>query len=197
MVQLGCIEINPWNSRLKSLTKPDWVVVDLDPEGVSFEKVVEVAKVVHQVCEEFKIPSYPKTSGKTGIHVFIPMGAKYSYDQARQFAQLLVTLVHERTPTLTSLERNPQKRHHRIYLDYLQNSEGQTLACAYCVRPTKSASVSTPLHWDEIKKGLDPTKFTIANTSSRIRRVGDLFQPVLGKGINLRQVLNKLPTDSD
>lgn len=197
MVQLGCIEINPWNSRLKSLTKPDWVVVDLDPEGVSFEKVVEVAKVVHQVCEELKIPSYPKTSGKTGIHVFIPMGAKYSYDQARQFAQLLVTLVHERTLTLTSLERNPQKRQHRIYLDYLQNSEGQTLACAYCVRPTKSASVSTPLHWDEIKKGLDPTKFTIANTSSRIRRVGDLFQPVLGKGINLRQVLNKLPTDSD
>lgn len=192
LVQLGCIEINPWNSRTKHLTKPDWAVVDLDPEGISFEKVIEVAKVVHEVCEELKIPCYPKTSGKTGIHIFIPLGAKYSYDQARQFVQLLVTIIHERTSKITSLERSPAKRKHKIYLDYLQNSEGQTLASAYCVRPTKAASVSTPLHWDEVRVGLDPTKFTIKTTATRVKRVGDLWKPVLGDGVDLKQVLSNL-----
>lgn len=189
MVQLGCIEINPWSSTVKHLDRPDWAVIDLDPEGIGFDKVIEVATVVHEICEDLDIPSYPKTSGKTGIHVFIPLDAKYTYEQARQFAQLLATLVHERTENVTSLERDPKKRQHKIYLDYLQNRESQTLAAPYSVRPTLSASISTPLDWSEVNAKLDPATFTIENMPDRIKKVGDLWKPVLGKGIDLRTVL--------
>ncbi len=192
MVQLGCIEINPWNSRVGDLQKPDWVVVDLDPEGVEFKTVVEVALQVKKICDELKIPAYPKTSGKTGIHIFIPLGAKYTYKQAKQFAQLLVTLVHERTENITSLERLPKKRKHKVYLDFLQNNEGQTLAAAYSARPTKQASVSTPLHWEEVNKRLDPTKFTIKTAPKRFEKVGDLWKPVLGKGVDIAKIIKSI-----
>lgn len=190
--QLGCIEINPWNSRVQSLEKPDWTVIDLDPEGVGFKDVVKVAQVVHDVCDELKIPSYPKTSGKTGIHVFIPLGAKYSYEQCRQFAQLLASLVHDRTRDITSLERNPKKREHKIYLDYLQNRQSQTLAAPYCVRPTKAASVSTPLDWDEVNAQLDPANFTIKTMPDRLKRIGDIWAPVLGPGIDMAAIVRQL-----
>lgn len=193
MVQLGCVEINPWNSRVGSLEKPDWIVIDLDPEGISFQKVVEVAHTVKQVCDEWKIPTYPKTSGKTGIHIFIPMGAKYTHEQARNLAHLIVLEVNRRQPKITSVERNPEKRKHKIYLDYLQNREGQTLATAYSLRPTPDATVATPLHWDEVKPSLDPAKYTIKNTLSRLKREGDLWKPVLGKGIDLAAILKKIP----
>jgi bifunctional non-homologous end joining protein LigD len=192
MVQLGCIEINPWSSVRKRLDKPDWAVIDLDPEGIGFDKVVKVAQAVHAVCEELNIPNYPKTSGKTGIHIFIPTHAQYTYEQVRQFAQLIATLVHERTEKLTSLERNPKKRQHKIYLDYLQNRESQTLAAPYSARPTKEASVSTPLHWDEVNDRLNPTKFTIKTMPARLQKVGDLWKPVTGKGIDLKKVMGKI-----
>lgn len=192
MVQLGCIEINPWSSRLKKLNKPDWAVVDLDPEGIGFDKVIEVAKVVHAVCEELGVPNYPKTSGKTGIHIFIPTGAKYTYEQVRQFAQLIASLVHDRTVKLTSLERDPKKRQHKIYLDYLQNRESQTLAAPYSVRPTKEASVSTPLHWDEVNSRLKPANFTIENLPDRLKQTGDLWGPVLGPGVDLKKTIKGL-----
>lgn len=192
MVQLGCIEINPWNSRTKHLDTPDWLVIDLDPEGVSFEAVIDVARTVHEVCEEWGVASYPKTSGKTGIHIFIPCGAKYSYEQVKNFAHLLALEIHKRQPKLTSVERMPEKRKHKIYLDFLQNREGQTLAAPYSVRPTPDASVSTPLHWDEVRKGLKPSDFTIRNIGSRLTREGDLWKPVLGKGIDLTKILKHL-----
>lgn len=197
MVQLGVIEINPWNSRRKNLTKPDWVAIDLDPEGVDFKAVVETALVVKTVCDELHIPAYPKTSGKTGIHIFIPLGAKYTYKQAKQFAQILVNLVHERLPKVTSLERLPKKRPHKVYLDYLQNNEGQTLASAYSVRPTLAASVSTPLHWSEVNKRLDPTKFTIKTAPKRFEKEGDLWKPVLGKGVDIIKVLNNVKLNKE
>jgi len=189
MAQLGCIEINPWSSRLGSLENPDWAVIDLDPEGVSFDDVITVAQMVKKVCDELHIVSYPKTSGKTGIHIFIPMNAKYTYEQAEQFANILVHIVNERLPKLTSLERSPSKRPHRVYLDYLQNNEGQTLAAPYSIRPVKDASVSTPLHWDEVRKGLTPSQFTIGNMARRVEQVGDLWKPVLGKGIDIEKVI--------
>jgi bifunctional non-homologous end joining protein LigD len=118
MAQLGCIEINPWNSRLKTLDKPDWAVIDLDPEDVPFYKVVEVANIVRLVTEELNIPTYPKTSGKTGIHIFMPLKAKYSYDQTKKFSELIARLVHQRTEDITSLERSPSKRQKKIYIDF-------------------------------------------------------------------------------
>jgi bifunctional non-homologous end joining protein LigD len=192
MVQLGCVEINPWNSRVNSLDKPDWLVIDLDPEDINFKEVVKVALVVKNLCDELKIPSYPKTSGKTGIHIFMPLAAKYTYEQCKQFAQLLANIIHERIPETTSVERLPKKRQKKIYIDFLQNREGQTLAAPYSVRPTPVASVSTPLHWDEVNDKLDPANFTIKNTVKRIKKEGDLWRPVVGKGIDIKKILPRL-----
>ncbi len=156
MVQLGVIEINPWSSRTKNPDNPDWIVIDLDPEGVNFDTVIEVAQAVKSVCDDLGISGYPKTSGKTGIHIYIPMGAKYDYDQARQFAQVIAGLVNTKVPKITSMIRNPKERKRKVYLDYLQNGQGQTVAAPYCVRPSRFAGVSTPLEWREVKAGLKP-----------------------------------------
>jgi bifunctional non-homologous end joining protein LigD len=192
MVQLGCVEINPWNSTVHHLDKPDWIVIDLDPEGVTFEDVIQVARTTHAVCEAWGIPAYPKTSGKTGIHIYIPMQAKYTYDQARNLAHLIAIEINNREPKLTSIERDPAKRKHRIYVDYLQNREGQTLAAPYSLRPHPDATVSMPLHWDDIKPGLKPTDFTIKNALRRLSRTHDLWKPVLGSGVDLAKTLSRI-----
>lgn len=192
MVQLGCVEINPWNSRVGRLDKPDWIVIDLDPDGGSFEKVIDVARTVKDVCDEWGIAALPKTSGKTGMHIYIPMGAKYGYEQAKNLAHLIALEVHTRQANVTSLERLPEKRKGKMYVDFLQNREGQTLAAPYSVRPTPDASVSMPLHWDEVKKGLRPSDFTIQNAAKRLKRTGDLWKPVLGKGIDLAKILKRI-----
>jgi len=192
MVQLGCIEINPWNSTTQHLDKPDWIVIDLDPEDISFKQVVRVAETVRDVIDELQIPALSKTSGKTGIHIFIPAKAAYDYEQAKQFAQILVNIVHERLPDITSLERSPAKRQKKVYLDYLQNREGQTLAAPYSVRPTKEASVSTPLHWDEVNAKLNPADFTIRNIFKRLDKIGDIWEPVLKQKVDIAKVLKKI-----
>lgn len=192
MVQLGCIEINPWNSTVRHLARPDWIVIDLDPEGIPFKEVVRVAQTVKQVIDELKIPALPKTSGKTGIHIFIPTKADCDYDQAKQLAQGLAMSVNQRLPDITSLERNPAKRQKKVYLDYLQNREGQTLAAPYSVRPTAAASVSIPLHWEEINTRLDPARFTVKTIFKRLDRVGDLWKPIFTQKVDIKKVLDSL-----
>src|SRR4029077_18554030 len=123
--------------------------------------------------------------------IYIPLGAAYSYDQSRMLAELIVQLVHQQIPSFTSLERSPAKRKKKIYLDYLQNRSIQTIAAPYSLRPKPGATVSTPLHWEEVKKGLSPKNFTIFNILDRISNEGDLFKPVLGKGIDLEKTLDK------
>ncbi len=192
LANLGCIEMNPWHSTVHSPENPDWCVIDLDPGEIAFEKVIETAQVIHKIATALEIDTYCKTSGSTGLHIYIPLGASYSYDQSRQLAELFVTLVHQQIPTFTSLERNPAKRKNSIYLDYLQNRAIQTIAAPYSLRPKPGAPVSTPLHWEEVKKGLAINNFTIRNTAGRLKDEGDIFKPVLGKGINLRKVLAKI-----
>ncbi len=192
-VNFGCIDFNPFNSNIKSLDNPDYLILDLDPEDISFGAVVETAQMLHELLEEMLIPSYPKTSGATGIHIYIPLAAKYSYNEAKQFAEILARKGHERLPTITSVERLPKKRQKKVYIDFLQNNFGQTLAAPYSVRPRPGASVSTPLLWSEVKKGLDPLDFNIKNTLKRLEKKGDLFLPVLGKGINIQKILSKHP----
>ncbi|HTQ66418.1 MAG TPA: non-homologous end-joining DNA ligase [Puia sp.] len=191
-VNLGCIEMNPWHSRIQSPDNPDWCVIDLDPDGNPFDEVIKTALTVKEVLDQAGIKGYCKTSGATGMHIYIPLGASYSYEQSRSLAELIVGFVHEKIPSLTSLERNPVKRKKKIYLDYLQNRSTQTIASPYSVRPRPGATVSTPLHWEELKKGLTPQKFTINNIRIRLKKEGDLFKPVLGKGINLEQKLKNL-----
>jgi bifunctional non-homologous end joining protein LigD len=192
LANLGCIEINPWNSRVENVEQPDWVVIDLDPEDVSFAQVIETAKTVHRVLEKADVPSCCKTSGKTGLHIYVPLGAKYDYEVGRRFAEIVANIVKGLHPNTTSVVRSPALRRNRVYVDFLQNSRGQTLAAPYSVRPAPGAPVSTPLKWSEVKAGLDPKKFTIFNMEKRTSRLGDLWKPVIGRGADLEDGLDRL-----
>ncbi|MBB6331947.1 bifunctional non-homologous end joining protein LigD [Chryseobacterium sediminis] len=191
---LGCIDINPWNSSLPDLEHPDYLVLDLDPSSKNtFDEVIETALQVNEVLKAIKVKGYCKTSGSTGIHIYIPMGSHYDFDQVKDFAHILMKQVNEKLLEITTLERSLQKRDNKkIYLDYLQNRTGQTLASAYSLRPKQGASVSMPLDWDELKPGLKPTDFNINNALDRIKAKGDLFKPVLGKGIDMMKALELL-----
>jgi bifunctional non-homologous end joining protein LigD len=192
IANLGCIELNPWHSRVGSLDKPDYLVIDLDPENVPFKQVVEVAVAVRKTFEKAGAKSLCKTSGKRGLHVYVPLGAQYDNDQARQFAQIIAAFVHRKLPQSTSLIRKPSLRQGRVYLDFLQNRRGQTIAAPYSVRPQRGATVSTPLKWEELNGRLDPSKMTIRTIGKRLDKLGDLWKAVLGPGIDLVACLDRL-----
>lgn len=191
---LGCIDLNVWMSRADDLDHPDYLVLDLDPSKKNnFEDVIETAQAVKDVLDSAKLSGFPKTSGKTGMHIYIPMGAAYDFEQVKNFAHILMEKVRERLPELTTLERSLKKRNEKkVYLDYLQNRRGQTLAAPYSVRPVEGAPVSTPLDWKEVKKGLKPTDFNIFNTLHRLQEKGDLFRAVLKKGADMLESLHAL-----
>ncbi len=191
MASLGCIEMNPWSSRKQSPDHPDWCVIDLDPADNTFEQVIEAAQVTKAVLDSLDVPSYCKTSGSSGLHIYIPLGAKYTYEQSKEFARVIATMVHREIPKYTSIERVVKARGGKMYIDFLQNRPQATIACAYSLRPKPGATVSMPLHWEEVKKGLKMTDFTIFNALDRVRNEGDLFKPVLGKGIDLLKVVKK------
>ena len=192
----GCIEFNPWNSRVGSLDNPDYLLIDLDPGDIGFDAVIKVAQAVKEVMDEAGIEGYPKTSGATGLHVYIPLGAKYTYEQTREFGRILAHLTCRKVPDIASIERMTAKRPDKVYVDFLQNSRGQTLAAAYCIRPKPGATVSTPLGWEEIRPGLSPSKSNIRTIHKRLERVGDLFKPVLGPGIDLEKAVSRLAQHS-
>jgi bifunctional non-homologous end joining protein LigD len=176
---LGCIEMNPWLAREDKLEYPDWCVIDLDPAGHKFDVVIQVAQDVHRVLKKYNIHSHVKTSGGEGMHIFIKLDRSVDFDLSRQLATFICGQVQEKLPKITTLERNPQKRGGRIYLDCLQNRRGQTLAAPYCLRPTKEATVSMPLEWSEVKRGLKPTDFTMFNAKKRLQKKGDIWQTLL------------------
>ncbi|MEI9944892.1 MAG: DNA ligase D [Chitinophagaceae bacterium] len=193
MANLGAIEMNPWNSTIHKEDYPDWCLIDLDPsEKNTFEQVIETATVTKEVLDNIGVKGYPKTSGSTGIHIYIPLGAKYTYDQCQLFGKVIATQVHHILPDFTSIERLIKNRKGKLYIDYLQNRPKATLAAPYSLRPKPGATVSMPLHWEEVKKGLAMKDFTIANAMERIKSEGDIFKPVLGKGIDLEKILNKI-----
>ncbi|MES2762630.1 MAG: DNA ligase D [Bacteroidota bacterium] len=191
---LGCIEINPWHSTIKALDKPDYLIIDLDPSAKNtFEQVIETANVVKQILDKAGATCFCKTSGATGLHIYIPMQKKYTYDQVKDFAHLVCVLTQDQLPKFTSLERNLKKRgNNKIYLDHLQNRKGQTIASVYSLRPKAGATVSTPLLWKEVKSGLSPQDFTIETIFKRIKNTGDIFTGILDKGIDLAKCLKRL-----
>ncbi|MDT3401013.1 DNA ligase D [Mucilaginibacter terrae] len=191
MATLGCIEMNPWFSRAQSPDNPDYCVIDLDPDKQHFDQVIEAALEVKKVLDAIGIPGYPKTSGSTGMHIYIPLGAQYSYEQSQLFANIIVKLVHQQIPKFTTLERMIANRKGKMYLDFLQNRPGATIAGVYSLRPKPGATVSMPVSWDEVKPGLTMRDFTIHNAVGRLRETGDLFAGVLGKGIDLMQTLKQ------
>ncbi|PSL31976.1 DNA ligase D [Chitinophaga ginsengisoli] len=190
MANLGSIEMNPWNSRIQKPDHPDWCIIDLDPtEKNTFEQVIQTALVTKEVLDSIKAPGYCKTSGSTGIHIYIPLNAKYTYDECQLFGKWIATQVHAALPSFTSIERMTQNRRGKIYVDYLQNRPKATLAAPYSLRPKPGATVSMPLHWEEVKKGLKMKDFNITNAVARINEMGDIFKPVLGKGIDMKKIL--------
>ena len=195
---LGCIEMNPWHSTVKSLDKPDYLMIDIDPSKKNtFDQVIEVALTVKKILDKAGAECFCKTSGATGMHVYVPTGRKYTYEQVKDFAYLVCMLVNEELKDFTTLERSLSKRSSKqIYMDYLQNRRGQTLASVYSLRPKPGATVSTPLLWKEVKKGLLPIDFTIYNSLKRVEKMGDIFKGVLGKGIDLKKCIEQLQTNS-
>lgn len=193
LANLGCIEINPWNSTTKKPDHPTWMVIDIDPSDKNtFSDVVDVALATKDVLDRAGVKSYCKTSGSSGLHVYVPMKNKYAYDAVKDFAHIVASLVQEQLPKTTSLERSLKKRGAKIYIDYLQNRSGQTLASAYSLRPKKGATVSTPLEWKEVNHKLHPSQFTIVNIFKRLEKKGDLFKPVLTGTTNIGKALKNL-----
>jgi bifunctional non-homologous end joining protein LigD len=192
MANLGCIEINPWSSTLTNIERPDWLVIDLDPESIEFNYVVETALVVKKLLDELNVPCYCKTSGSTGLHVYVPLAAKYDYETVKIFAKLIAHSVNVRVPKITSIERLLKKRQNRVYVDFLQNRKGQTIAAPYSVRPKPGATVSMPLQWDEVNVQLSPSQFTIKNALKRLESTGDLWKPILSKGVDIESIIAKI-----
>lgn len=195
LANLGCIELDPWTSRKQHLDKPDHMVLDLDPSpGNSFDDVVEAALAVKVVLDRIKLPGYCKTSGSTGLHIYIPLDTRQTYDILAPIAKDIMRVVNDLLPDSTTLERSLAKRDKKkIYLDHLQNRRGQTLASVYSIRPRPGAKVSTPLLWDEVQLGLDPAEFTIRSLPERVAEKGDLFTAVLNSTrYSLNEVKNNL-----
>lgn len=189
VVNLAAIELHPFLSRTKSLHKPDFMVLDFDPLNVDFTDVVKVATLAHEILDAMKLKHFLKTSGGRGLHLYLPLAARYTYAQSQAVAKFLGELLLQEMPNLISLERSPKKREGKIYIDYLRNSLGQTAASVYCVRPRPHAPVATPLLWNELISTLNPTDFTIKTVPERLLTLGDIFLEVLADGVDLSKVL--------
>ena len=193
IASLGGLEMHPWSSRAQKPDNPDWCIIDLDPSAKNtFNQVITAAQTTKKILDAIDVPSYCKTSGATGLHIYIPLGAKYNYEQSKEFARMLVTIVQKEIPSFTSIERIIENRDNKLYLDFLQNRPQATLAAPYSLRPKPDATVSMPLHWEEVVKGLKVKDFTIFNAVDRLNQEGDIFKPVLGKGINLKKVVKQI-----
>ncbi|TMA37156.1 MAG: hypothetical protein E6J82_19190 [Deltaproteobacteria bacterium] len=185
LAQNSVLEIHAWHSRAQSLTQPDWVVFDLDPaEGETIEQAVEVAQVLHGMFERLGLPSIPKTTGKRGLHIFVPLAKGHTYEDAESFALQVGDTVARQLKNVT-LERSLAARRGRLYFDCMQNAYGKTVVAAYSLRGVAGAAVSTPLLWSEVKPGLDPKQFNLRTMPSRLREMGDLFAPALTQGLRL------------
>jgi len=192
VANMGTIPLHLWSSHLPTLDRPDWLVLDLDPKGAPFTDVVTVARTLHRVLDELELPSYVKTSGATGLHIVLPLGARYDYEVTRTFARLLATIGVEEEPAISTVARPLRARGGKVYIDWGQNGHGQTIVAPFAVRPLPAAPVSCPLHWEEVTARLEPGRFTIKTAPARVEKQGDPMAPVLGAGIDLVAALQGL-----
>ncbi|MBC9933706.1 DNA ligase D [Chitinophaga qingshengii] len=190
MTNLGCIEVNPWLSRTSKLDNPDYVVMDLDPEQIDFKYVVEAALHIKAFLDPYKITAFCKTSGSTGLHIYIPTGGKYTYDTGRLFAEYIARHVNKQLPRSTSVTRAKSARNKKVYLDFLQNSRGQTVAAPYSVRPKPGATVSMPLQWKEVNEKLRIGDFDMFNSLERLNEIGDSWHDIQSTKNDLRRFIH-------
>jgi bifunctional non-homologous end joining protein LigD len=178
MVQMHCIDMNAWYSRIDKPERPDFVLFDLDPPDGEFGLGVRVAHLVHGLLDELGVRGYVKTSGADGVHVLVPVTRRSTFDQAREFADGVAQVLADRHPGLVTTEWRKAKRR-GVFLDARQNGWGKTIASVYSVRPKPGAPVSTPLRWEELTEDVSPRDFGMAEALDRLEREGDLFRPVL------------------
>jgi bifunctional non-homologous end joining protein LigD len=195
LANLGCIDQNPYTSRLGTLGHPDFILIDLDPYHCGYDRIVEAAQLVREKLQLIGLAGYPKTTGGNGMHVYVPVEPIYSSAQTRQFAEILARWVAAERPDLFTTPRMVSAREKgKVYFDYLQNASGKTISAPYVLRAHPGAPVATPLKWDEVVPGLKPQQFHIANVLRRFERVGDLFAGVLSKPQELGPALERLST---
>jgi len=193
IANLGSIPLHIWNSRVNSLELPDWCVIDLDPKEAPFSDVIRCAIVFRELCEKIGFPSYVKTTGKTGLHILLPLGRQVTYAQCRTFGELLCRVALRELKNIATIVRHVTKRGDKVYLDYLQNRHGQLIVAPFSVRPLPGATVSMPLTWDEVNDMLDPRAFTIKTAVERMENLGrDPVLEVLDQKPDLGAILEKL-----
>ena len=178
MVQMNCIDMNAWYSRVDKPDRPDFVLFDLDPPEGGFALAIRVAHLIREELERLELECYVKTSGADGIHVLVPIARRATFEQTYAFAERVARRLEERHPGLVTTEWLKRKRE-GVLVDHRQNGWGKTIASVYSVRPKPGAPVSTPLHWDELRAGIKPRDFTMEIALERCARHGDLFAPVL------------------
>ena len=188
----GTIPLHLWASRLGSLERPDWLVLDLDPKGAPFTDVVKVARALHRILDDLELPSYPKTSGATGLHILIPLGARYTYDEVRTFARLLAVLGVEAEPEISTIARPIRSRGGKVYIDFGQNGHGQTIVAPFSLRPLPGAPASCPLAWSEVTARLDPARFTMTTLPKRFDKIADPLAPVLTEDIDMAAAVARI-----
>jgi bifunctional non-homologous end joining protein LigD len=193
LVNLGCIDHNPWMSRMGSLEHPDYLLIDLDPQECGYEKIVEAALVVRKKLDRAELESFPKTTGGDGMHIFVPLEPRYTYEQVRSLAELLAHMVANERPDLFTTPRAVAKRDKgKVYFDWMQIGEGKTISAPYAVRAYAGAPVATPLAWREVTPKLTPEQFHLGNALARFDRVGDLFEGVLKRPQRMEDAVEKL-----
>jgi bifunctional non-homologous end joining protein LigD len=178
------------------LEQPDWCVIDLDPKDAPFSDVIRTARVLHRWCESAGLPNYVKTTGKTGLHILIPLGRQCTYAQSRMLGELLARVVLRELADIATITRQVTRRGDKVYLDYLQNRHGQTIVAPFSVRPLPGATVSMPLRWEEVNESLDPRDYTIRNAVERMEGLRtDPVIPVLDARPDLSEVLQRLAAE--
>jgi bifunctional non-homologous end joining protein LigD len=191
MVQMNCIDMNVWYSRVDKPDRPDYVVFDLDPPDGEFALCIRVAHLLHELLESLGLRSYVKTSGADGIHVLVPVTRRYGFDETYAFAEAVARRLEADNPGVVTTEWLKRKRE-GVLLDHRQNGHGKTLASVYSVRPKPTAPVSTPLRWEELTEDVVPERFTMSVALERVREDGDLFAPTLRGGQSLGAALKAL-----
>lgn len=198
VVNLGCIEFHPLHSRCESIDRPDYLFFDLDPfPPASFEDVLAVARHVRAALDVLGLPSYPKTSGATGMQIYVPVQLGPSYSEVREFVRTLGRAIRQADPKRVTMDWDIKKRTGQVFIDHNMNRRGANISAVYSVRPELGATVSTPVTWEEVEAGVKPADFTIVNIHQRLAEVGDLFRPVLDKPVDIRPALEALGVQAE
>jgi bifunctional non-homologous end joining protein LigD len=193
IINLGTILLHVWPSRAETIDRPDWCVIDIDPKEAPFQDVITLAKATHELCEEIGLPSLIKTTGSSGLHVLLPLGRQFNYEQCRTLAQLISKVVVGAHGDIATLTRSPSRREGKVYLDWVQNGQGRLLVAPFTARPLPGAPVSMPLEWREVTGKLDQKKFTIRNAVARMKKLGkDPLRELLDIEPDLRGPLERL-----